>query len=120
MKKKTFCFDLDNTLCKTTGNKYSKSTPKKEAIKTLNFLFEKGHIIKIYTARYMGRNDNNVFKAKSKGFKYTYQQLKKWNVKFHRLYFGKPAADYYIDDKFLNFNKNWDKKLKEKFLEKGK
>ena len=34
MKTKTFCFDLDNTLCDTVNSQYEKSKPKKNAIKT--------------------------------------------------------------------------------------
>ena len=55
MSKKIFCFDLVNTLCTTYRGEYGKSKPKKKAINKVNQLFEKGHIIKIYTARYMGR-----------------------------------------------------------------
>lgn len=29
-------------------------------------------------------------------------QLRKWGLKYHRLEFGKPAADKYIDDKAYN------------------
>ena len=29
----------------------------------------------------------------------TLNQLKKWGVNYHEIVFGKPAADYYIDDK---------------------
>ena len=117
---KKFCFDIDNTICRTKSRNYAESKPIRNKINLINKLYDQGHTIFFFTARYMGRNNNNVLKAKSEGFKYTYRQLKKWKVKFHKLYFGKPAADYYIDDKFLNFNKNWDKKLKEKFLERGK
>ena len=31
----------------------------------------------------------------------TEQQLAKWGLHYHRLVFGKPAADYYIDDRML-------------------
>ena len=60
MKTKTFCFDLDNTLCDTVNSQYEKSKPKKNAIKTVNYLFEKGHTIKINTARYMGRSKDDL------------------------------------------------------------
>ncbi len=30
MNKKIICFDIDNVICKTTTNKYSKSKPKKK------------------------------------------------------------------------------------------
>ena len=111
MKKKTFCFDLDNTLCNTTGNKYSKSTPKKEAIKTLNFLFEKGHIIKIYTARYMGRSKDNIVNKKELYLKIS-KQLKIFGIKYHKLFISKPSSDIYIDDKAFGYDKSWIKKFK--------
>ena len=60
MKKKIFCFDLDNTLCSTKKSFYHKSKPKKKAIKIVNLLFDKGHNIKIYTARYMGRSNDSL------------------------------------------------------------
>ena len=44
----------------------------------------------------------------------TMKQLKKWNVKHHKLIFGKPSSDLYIDDKALFFKDNW-----YKFIDKG-
>ena len=51
-------------------------------------------------------NENGII-AKKKGYKLTYNQLQKWKVKFHKLIFGKPSFDYVIDDKSINFKKNW-------------
>ena len=115
MKKKILCFDLDNTLCLTKGNNYPKAKPKKKLIKLVNELYESGHIIKIFTARYMGRNNENIRKAKKQGYKFTYNQLKKWDLKFHNLIFGKPTFDLLIDDRSIGFKKDFFKKLK-KFL----
>ena len=54
MKRKfTFCFDIDNTICKTLGSNYKNSKPKKKVINKINKLYDNGHIIKIYSARYM-------------------------------------------------------------------
>ena len=53
----------------------------------------------------MGRNNNNIKLAKKIGYKFTISQLKKWNVKFDKLFFGKPSSDVYIDDQSLNFKK---------------
>ena len=111
MKKKVICFDLDNVLCKTYNNDYRKSKPIKKNINTLNKLYQKGFYIKIFTARYMGRNNDNIYKAKKQAYKITLSQLKKWNIKYDKLIFGKPSFDIYIDDKSFFYNKNWATKL---------
>ena len=50
-------------------------------------------------------------KAKQRGFLKTKQQLKKWNIKYHKLIFGKPSYDLFIDDRSIFFKKNWVKKI---------
>ena len=86
MKKKiTFCFDIDNTICKTSLSNYKSSKPDKNAIKMINKLYEKGHVIKINTARYMGRNNENLNTTYKVGYKKTFKQLHKWKLKFHKL-----------------------------------
>lgn len=109
--KKIFCFDLDNVICETKKSNYKNSKPKKKVIKLINKLYEQGHTIKILTARYMGRNNDNIHKAKKQGYKKTFNQLKKWNLKFHKLIMGKPSFDLIVDDKSLFFKKNWQKFL---------
>ena len=116
MKKKIICFDLDNVLCKTRRNNYKSSIPIKKNVSLVNKLFDNGYFIKIFTARYMGRNNDDIKKAKKQGYIFTKQQLKKWKISYHKLIFGKPSFDVYIDDKSLFFDKNWTSKLKKKFL----
>jgi|TARA_B100001964_G_C13936091_1_gene466785 hypothetical protein len=116
MKKRyIFCFDIDNVICKTKKNNYKNSKPNKKAIKKINQLYNCGHIIKLFTGRYMGRNKENLKKAKKQAYKMTVMQLKKWDVKYHKLIFGKPSYDLFIDDRALFFKNNWynfiDKKL---------
>ena len=48
-----------------------------------------------------------VQKAKKQGYKMTMKQLKKWKVKYHKLIFGKPSFDLFVDDKALFFKDNW-------------
>jgi len=108
---KILCFDIDNVICKTQKKNYKNSKPDKAVIKKINQLYERGHIIKIFTARYMGRNNENVSKAKKQGYKMTSNQLKKWKIKYHKLIFGKPSFDLFIDDRALFFKKNWTKVL---------
>ena len=107
IKKKILCFDLDNVLCKTKKNNYRRSKPIKKNIKTVNKLFDKGFYIKIFTARFMGRNKDNVYKAKRQGYDFTKLQLKRWKINYNKLIFGKPSFDIYIDDKSFFYDKNW-------------
>ena len=109
--KKKYCFDLDGVICKTEKNYYKKSKPIKSSIKTINKLYDDGNYIFIYTSRFMGRSKENTKLAKKKGYKLTLEQLKEWNLKFHKLLMGKPSYDVIIDDKAFGFTLNWHKKL---------
>ena len=113
--KKIICFDIDNTICKTDSKNYLKAKPNKFVIKKINELYHRGHYIKLFTSRYMGRNNENISKAKKQGFKMTKIQLKKWNLKYHKLIFGKPSYDLFIDDRSLYYKSNWHKYIN-KFL----
>ena len=44
----------------------------------------------------MGRTNDNAVEAKKKANTMTLNQLKKWNVKYHKIFFGKPSTDFYI------------------------
>jgi len=117
MKKKlVFCFDLDNVICKTTKNFYSKSKPIYNSINIVNELYQRGHVIKIFTSRFMGRSNENINRAILRGYKFTQKQLKKWKVKYHYLIFGKPSYDIVIDDKSFNYKKNWHHSFKKNYL----
>jgi histidinol phosphatase-like enzyme len=109
--KKIYCFDIDGVICNTKKNFYKLSTPKPQAIKKINELYLNGNKIIIFTARFMGRSNEKISLAKKRGYKFTFKQLKKWKVKFHKLIFGKPSFDYIIDDKSVDFKKNWHKFL---------
>jgi len=115
MKLKTICFDIDEVICKTDSKRdYSKSKPIKKNINVINNLYNKGFTIILYTARYMTRCNGNVAEVKKKVKPLTLNQLKNWKVKFHKIYFGKPSFDLFIDDKSLFFDKNWPKLLLKK------
>ena len=111
MKKKVICFDLDNVLCRTKSNNYKMSKPIKKNINLVNKLFSNGYYIKIFTARFMGRSNENQNLAKKRGFEMTKKQLKKWDLKYHKLILGKPTYDFIIDDKAYGYNSNWSNKL---------
>ena len=97
--KKTFCFDIDGVIAGLVpDNNYKLSEPIKENIELVNKLYEKGHRIVLHTARGSATGINWE--------KVTKEQMDKWSLKYHDLKFGKPAADYYIDDKLVNIKKD--------------
>ena len=51
--------------------------PIKKNIRVINELYQKYMII-IFTSRFMGRNKENIKKAKSQGYNFTFKQLKNW------------------------------------------
>ena len=116
MKKKIkiICFDIDNTICKSTTNNYKNSKPIKKKIEFINILYKKGYYIKLFTSRFMGRNNENKILAKKQGYKFTKKQLNGWGLKYNELLFGKPSFDIYVDDKSLNFKESWPRLLKKK------
>jgi uncharacterized HAD superfamily protein len=90
----TFCIDIDGTICTTTQNQeYEKAIPYRHMINKINKLYDEGHTIKMLTARGMGSGKDFT--------EITKKQLNNWGVKHHSLQMGKPAADYYVDDKCL-------------------
>jgi capsule biosynthesis phosphatase len=121
MKFKTICFDIDNVICKTNSKReYSKSVPIRKNIQIINEIYNNGFYVILYTARYMGRYKGNLTKVKKKIKPLTIKQLKIWGVKYHKIYFGKPSFDLFIDDKSLFFSKNWPSLLKKKLNLKDK
>jgi len=90
-----YCIDIDGTICtKTEDSTYKNAKPRQLVIDKINRLYDEGNHIKIFTAR-GGTTGKDWTKL-------TTEQLRKWGVKYHSLITGKPAADFYIDDKGLN------------------
>jgi uncharacterized HAD superfamily protein len=91
---KTLAFDIDGTITREiegyTRKIYLNRTPRKKVINRIRKLHEAGHFIVLFTARY--EEDEKI----------TRSWLKKWNVPFHLLVFGKPMFHYLIDDRVEN------------------
>lgn len=87
--------DIDGVLATLAeNNDYKLSGPQRANIELINTLYDWGHSIVLFTAR--GYTTGIDWKA------HTLEQLTGWGVKFHELHFGKPNADFYIDDKNLS------------------
>jgi hypothetical protein len=91
MEKKVFCFDIDGTICTNTNGTYADAEPMVERINKLNALYDSGHEIVLFTAR--GSTTGIDWSDKTK------EQMNTWGVKYHKLLFGKPFADVFIDDR---------------------
>lgn len=99
-----FCFDLDNTLVSypVIENDYTSVKPIDKNISFLRYLKYLGHTIIIYTARRMRTHKGNSGKVLADIGKITFDTLEIFNIPFDEIYFGKPEADFYIDDKAIN------------------
>jgi capsule biosynthesis phosphatase len=99
-----FCFDLDNTLVtypKVDGD-YTTCEPINRNIEYLRYLKSNGHLIIIYTARRMRTWSGNIGSVVADIGKITLESLEKFEIPYDEIYFGKPYADFYIDDLAIN------------------
>lgn len=106
-----FCFDLDNTLVsfpKIQGD-YTSVEPIQKNIDFLKYLKKNGHYIIIYTARRMETHKGNVPKIIKDIGKITLNTLDKFDIEYDELCFGKPNANFYIDDLAINSFSNIEK-----------
>ena len=95
-----FCFDLDNSLVtypKITAD-YTSCQPINRNIRFLRYLKDLGHHIIIFTARRMKTHQGNVADVVDDIGELTKQQLENFGVPYDELIFGKPYADFYVDD----------------------
>lgn len=112
-KPKRFCFDLDNTLVtypRVKGD-YTTVEPIEKNIKFLRHLYNNGHTIIIFTARRMLTHQGNVAKVVADIGAITLESLKKFDIPYTELYFGKPHADFYIDDLAVSSFDNLEKEM---------
>lgn len=87
---KIIAVDIDGTLTnETVGWDYATRTPNIARIIGVNKLYDKGHTIILFTARYP--EDEEI----------TRKWLADNKVKYHKLILGKPTYDVIIDDRAL-------------------
>jgi len=103
-----FCFDLDNTLVsypKINGD-YTTCLPLQNNINYLKYLKSEGHTIIIHTARRMKTWGGNTGSVVADIGDVTLKTLKQFDIPYDEIYFGKPYADFYIDDLAVNTQSN--------------
>jgi capsule biosynthesis phosphatase len=98
------CFDFDNTLVSypTIPGDYYSVEPIQRNINFLKLLHSLGHTIIIYTARRMKTHGGNVGRVVADISRVTLDTLDKFDIPYDEIYFGKPYANFYIDDLAIN------------------
>ena len=104
MEKPSICVDFDGTIFKEV--EYPAVGEVFEGVREALLELKKTYCIRIYTCRLNGANsfefDKNMEAIKNhldtNGI--PYDDIVVWNE-------GKPFADYYIDNRGINFNGNW-------------
>ena len=92
---KTFCVDIDGVIATILpGGDYAQAEPLGKRIEIINRLRERGNRIVLFT----GRDSRTGIDWRET----TRRQLDAWGLGYDELRFGKPAADYYIDDRMLS------------------
>lgn len=92
---RTFAFDLDGTIATLVpGDRYLESEAYAPAVEVVNRLHDAGNRIVVYTAR--GSHTGIDWRETTR------EQLRRWGVRHHELRFGKPAADYFVDDRMMS------------------
>jgi len=90
----TFAFDLDGVIATLVPDQdYRLAEPQTPVIALVNRLHAAGNRVVIHTAR--GSASGQDWTAT------TLEQLHRWGVRHDELRFGKPAADFYVDDRAL-------------------
>jgi len=109
--------DLDGVICelKKPNETYLEVKPNKDLISKMREWKKNGHYLIIYTGRHMRTCNGNVAEVTKKIGPITSEWLKKWDVPFDEIHYGKPYGDVYIDDLGITFSstKQLEKKMEE-------
>ena len=113
--------DLDGTICpiRQEGEFYADLVPHEGAVAKLKELKNNGHYIIIQTARNMATCNSNIGKVMKNIGLITLEWLQKHDIQYDEIFFGKPNADLYIDDRALRYS-DWHSITESTLLQLGK
>lgn len=97
-----YCFDIDGVIFEINKN-YEKHIPIPETVNLIKKLKAENAEIILYTARKMETYKGNIGLVNKDIVAKTLAALSEFNIEYDEIYFGKPSADIYIDDKSINF-----------------
>jgi capsule biosynthesis phosphatase len=98
--------DLDGTICpvKRPEQNYSDLEPLPHAADRIRELRKAGHYIVIQTARNMATCQSNLGRVLKNVGLITLEWLEKYGIEYDEIYFGKPNAEVYLDDRAVRFS----------------
>lgn len=98
--------DLDGTICpiKQPGQSYADLVPMPGAVRRIRELRVSGHYVIIQTARNMATCQSNLGKVMKNVGQITLEWLDRYGVEYDEIYFGKPNAEIYLDDRAIRFS----------------
>ena len=104
------CLDIDGTICEVRGkaDDYAAVRPLPQAAERIRSLRAAGHYVILATARHMQTCGSNVGMVVARQAQTLIGWLARHGIEYDELWFGKPHADLYVDDKALPFSGNWD------------
>jgi|9_EtaG_2_1085328.scaffolds.fasta_scaffold02095_6 hypothetical protein len=105
-----YCIDIDGTITEPHDGSPWDAKPRRDRIQKVNKLYEDGATIYLMTARGFihstGRYPEDINSQQREADYHcrsrTEAQLASWGVKYHKLFFGKPRANKYIDDRGIH------------------
>ena len=111
----TLVFDIDGTLCpiKKKGEKYEDLIPNQDMVNKLKEYKKEGAKIVLFSSRNMNSYNGNLGLINANTAVIMQDWLKKWNIPYDEIYFGKPWPGHrgvYFDDRsvrpdeFLKYN----------------
>jgi capsule biosynthesis phosphatase len=109
--------DLDGTICtlKQKHETYADVQLKPGAAEFIKKIRLEGHYVIIQTARNMATCESNIGKVLKNVGKVTLEWLEQNEVEYDEIYFGKPNANLYIDDRAFRFE-DWKNMSTEKLV----
>jgi len=99
------CIDLDGVVCRLRepGQNYADLEPVPGAVEKIRALKAAGHYVILATARHMKTCEGNVGQVIARQGAVTLDWLKRHQIPYDEINFGKPHAQVYIDDNALRF-----------------
>jgi len=95
--EKIIAIDIDGTICSVNEN-YEDCKIINRAKESIDLIRSKGYKVFLHTGRHILNSEVTI------------KWLKKNQINYDHIVFGKPPAKYYIDDKSIKFD-SWDNVL---------